>query len=163
MLAGDPNPMPDKAIFTATLNPHRSLTARGLRWVMGLTGAAGLAVSIPFYLLGAWPILGFMGLDLALIYAAFRYNNATARSYEEIVLSRALLLVRSVSWRGQVREARLNPRWTRLEKEEHPEFGVEKLALVQGAVRLEVARELGRAARADFAADFQRALVESRR
>lgn len=130
---------------------------------MAFTGLTGLAVSIPFVLLGAWPIVGFMGLDVLLIYLAFRYNNAAARACEQIFLSRFELLIRAVSWRGIIREARLNPLWTRIEKEEHPEFGLERLSLVQGRKRVEIAACLGREQRADFAEAFQRALHESKR
>lgn len=153
----------DTPIFTATLQPHRSLSPFGLSLLLGFVGVTGLAVSIPFYLMGAWPIVGFMGLDVALIYAAFRYNNAEARAYEQVFLSRIELLFRSVNWRGVICEARFNPHWTRLEKEEHPEFGLEKLSIVQGRAKIEVGACLGREERADFAEAFQRALSESKR
>jgi len=154
---------PEAPIFTATITPHRSLSRRGLALLMGFVGAVGLVVSIPFYLLGAWPIAGFMGLDIVLIYLAFRYHNATARAYEEIVLTRLQLLFRAVNWRGAAREYRFNPRWTRLEREDHPEFGPERLTLVQGRARVEIAACLGREERTDFAEHLQRALHESRR
>lgn len=153
----------DEPIFTATITPHRSLSRGGLGLLMGFVGAVGLATAIPFYLMGAWPIVGFMGVDVALIYLAFRYNNATARAYEQVMLSRLELVVRAVSWRGQAREHRFNPLWTRLERADHPEYGIESLAVVQGRARLEVASCLGREERADFADHFSRALAESRR
>lgn len=159
----DPISRMAEPIFMATLHPHRSLSRQGLVVLMGFVGIVSLAVSIPFYLLGAWPVVGFMGLDVALIYLAFRYNNAAARAYEEIVLSRLELLFRSVSRRGVACEARFNPHWTRLEKEEHPEFGIERLALVQGRMRVEIAGCLGREERADFASAFQRALADAKR
>jgi uncharacterized membrane protein len=159
----DPNSSLETPIFTATLQPHRSLSPSGLRLLLAFVGGVGLAVSIPFLLLGAWPIVGFMGLDVLLIYLAFRANNAAARAYEQIFLSRIELLIRSVTWRGDIREARFNPLWTRLERKEHPEFGIEKLALVQGRSRIEIAACLGREERADFADAFQRALTESKR
>jgi len=130
---------------------------------MAFVGMVGLAVSIPFYLMGAWPIVGFMGLDVALIYGAFRYNNATARAVEQVFLSRFDLLVRSISWRGFIRESRFNPLWARLERVDHPEDGIEKLALVQGRERFEIGAFLGRGERADFADAFQRALSEAKR
>lgn len=151
------------AVFSATLRPHRSLSDRGLAYVLGFTGLVGLAVSIPFFLLGAWPVVGFMGLDVALIYFAFRANNRAARACEEILLTRFDLVVRAVSPKGRTDERRFNPHWTRLEREEHPEFGTEKLALVQGRARMEIARFLGREQRGDFADAFQRALREARR
>lgn len=159
----DPISPLETPIFEARLQGHRSLSRNGLAMLMLFVGGVGLAVSVPFILLGAWPIAGFMGLDVALIYFAFRYNNATARAYEQIVLSRIELLFRQVSWRGAVREIRFNPLWTRLEKQEHPEFGIERLALVQGRSRVEIAAMLGPDERHAFASDFQRALAESRR
>jgi len=159
----DPKSHHDRVIFQATLQPHRSLSPFGLMLLMGFVALVGLSVSIPFYLMGAWPIVGFMGLDVALIYLAFRYNNAAARAYEQVFLSRIELLFRAVDWRGQIREARFNPFWTRLEREDHPEFGLEKLSIVQGKQRVEIGACLGREERADFAQAFQRALSETRR
>lgn len=159
----DPISRLEAPIFEAKLHGHRSLSRKGLFLLMAFVGVAGVLVSIPFLLLGAWPIAGFMGVDVLLIYLAFRYNNATAQAYEQIILSRIELLFRSVSWRGKVREIRFNPLWTRLEMQEHPEFGVEKLSLVQGRARVEIAGMLGRDERSEFASDFQRALAESRR
>jgi uncharacterized membrane protein len=156
-------PDPEATVFHATLTPHRSLSQRGLALVMAFVGLAGLAISIPFYLMGAWPVLGFVGLDVLLIYGAFRLNNAAARAHEEIVLSRLRLIVRAVSWRGQVSEWRFNPAWSRIEREEHPEFGTERLEVVEGRRRAEVARALGRSERANFADAFQRALAEAKR
>jgi len=150
-------------VFTARITPHRSLSQRGLALLLGFIGAVGLVTSIPFYLVGAWPVLGFMGLDILLVYLAFRYHNATARAYEEVFLSRIALLVRAVNWRGQSREATFNPLWVRLEREEHPEFGNEGLTLVQGRQRVELAQCLGREERGDFADALQSALHQARR
>lgn len=155
--------MPDAPVFTATITPHRSLSARGFSLLMAFVGVAGLAVSIPFYLMGAWPVLGFMGLDIALIYLAFRYHYASARAYEQIILTKLELLFRAVSWRGRVREVRFNALWTRIEREEHPEFGTERVTIVQGSQREDVATCLGRAERGDFADAFEQALAKARR
>lgn len=163
MAQGHPITPPDEAVFTATITPHRSLSPRGLALLMGFFGVVGIAVSIPFYLLGAWPIAGFMGFDVLLIYAAFRYHNATARSYEQVFLTKISLMIRAVSWRGEVREARLNPLWSRLEREDHPEFGLEKLEIVEGRTRIEIAKALGREERADFAKALQDGLREAKR
>jgi uncharacterized membrane protein len=158
------NPKSDEApVFDAVITPHRSLSSRGLVWLMAFLVLVTTAISIPFYLLGAWPVVGFLGVDLILIYLAFRYHNATARAYERIVITRIELLFRSVSWRGKVRERVFNPAWVRLEREEHPEFGTEKLELVQGKSRVEIASQLGREERAEFASAFQKALANAKR
>jgi uncharacterized membrane protein len=159
----DPESELERPLFTAILRPHRSLTPRGLAFVIGLTALAGLLISLPFYLMGAWPIVGFMGVDVALIALAFRINAAEGRNEEQIFLSRVHLLIRNLSWRGAIREAEFNPRWSRMEREDHPEFGLERLSVVQGRARLEVARCLGREDRAEFADVFGKALAEAKR
>lgn len=150
-------------VFDAVITPQRSLSGRGLALLMGFLVVVSIGVSVPFYLLGAWPVLGFFGLDIALVYGAFRYHNATARAYERIVMSRIELLFRSVSWRGTVRESRFNPAWVRIERAEHPEFGTERVEIVQGKRRLEVASALGREERGAFADAFQKALASAKR
>jgi uncharacterized membrane protein len=157
------SPPLDAPVFDAVITPQRSLSPRGLFWLMAFLLLVTSAVSIPFYLMGAWPVLGFLGLDILLIYAAFRYHNATARGYERVIVSRIELLFRSVSWRGQVRDRRFNPAWVRLEKAVHPEFGPEKLEIVQGRQRVEVGAVLGREERAEFADAFQKALASAKK
>lgn len=153
----------DAPVFTAHITPHRSLSPRGLAWLLGLLAALVTALSIPFYLMGAWPVVGFLGLDIILIYLAFRYHNATARAYEQVILSRISLIIRKVSWRGKVSEKRFNTPWTRIEREEHPEFGTEKVEIVQGRARVEVAAALGREERGEFADAFQQALTTAKK
>jgi uncharacterized membrane protein len=80
-----------------------------------------------------------------------------------VVVSRIELLLRSVSWRGVVREKCFNPAWARIEREEHPEFGTEKIEIVQGRERVEVAAALGREERGEFADAFQKALATAKR
>ncbi|CAN1485648.1 COG5488 Integral membrane protein [Rhabdaerophilaceae bacterium] len=157
------SPAPDAPVFDALIVPQRSLSSRGFAVLMAFLVIVSLAVSVPFYLLGAWPVLGFFGLDVVLIYCAFRYHNATARAYERIVISRIELLLRSVSWRGKVRETRFNPAWVRIERAEHPEFGTERVEIVQGTRRVEVAGALGREERGEFADAFQKALSTAKR
>ncbi len=93
-------------IFTAVLTPHRSLTPRGLAIVMGAIGVCSFITGTIFYVAGAWPVMGFMGLDVALIYVAFRLNNRQARAFEEISMTREALTVRKVSAAGHWRRFR---------------------------------------------------------
>ena len=59
-----------KPLFAATLTPHRSLTPTGKRVVIGLVAALALVPGFIFYVAGAWPVVGFMGLDVLAIWAA---------------------------------------------------------------------------------------------
>lgn len=165
MQEGNPKSMQgfEEPVFTAEITPHRSLSPRGLALLMGFLAVVVAAISVPFYLMGAWPVIGFLGLDIILIYLAFRYHNATARAYEQVVLSRLELVFRRVTWRGRVTEKRFNTLWTRIERQEHPEFGTEKVEIVQGRQRVEIAGALGREERGEFADAFQQALSSAKK
>jgi uncharacterized membrane protein len=157
-----PDPI-DQTIYATRLRPHRSLGPRGLAWVIGVFAAISTAVSIPFYLMGAWPVVGFFGLDVALVWFAFRANDRAARAYEDVSLTPLELQVAKVSAHGARAEWRFNPSWVRLEREDHEEFGTQRLALVSRGNRLEIAGFLGPDAKAEFAQEFTRALAEARR
>ena len=101
---------------------------------------------------GAWPVFGFFGLDVLLLYWAFRLNYRHAEAYEEVKVTCSRLTVRKVSHRGRVREWVLNPLWVRLDKVAHEEFGIERLFLVSRGKQLAIASFLGPDEKASFAA-----------
>jgi uncharacterized membrane protein len=154
---------PDEPVFSAVITPHRSLGQGGFRLVMTLLCLATIVSSVPFMVLGAWPVAGFFGLDLLALYIAFRINFVEARAMEEVAVSRIEVLVRKVSSRGEAREWRFNPAWTRMEEERHDEFGVTGLALVSRGQSVPIAGALSPAERESFAAAFRHALAEARR
>jgi uncharacterized membrane protein len=57
---------------------------------MGLLGLVSLAVGIGFVSVGAWPVIGFFGLDVGLVYLAFRLNYRSARQSETLRLAGAI-------------------------------------------------------------------------
>ena len=52
--------------FEAVIVPHRSLGTRGLRWLRSALGRAERLGSVGLWLAGAWPVIGFTGLEAAL-------------------------------------------------------------------------------------------------
>ena len=150
-------------IFNARLTPHRSLNRKGFRVLMAATFVASALFSLPFYLMGAWPIVGFLGLDVALLYFAFRANFHAAKAYEDFWLSYFELRFKRVSPAGLKREWRFAPAWVRLERVEHQEFGVQRLSLHNRGRRWDIAKFLGPDQKAEFATHFSRALAEARR
>ena len=99
----DPNPdAEDAAIFAARLVPRRSFTPAAARRLLAATFVASALFSLPFYLAGAWPIVGFLGLDVALLGLAFRMSFRAARAYEDyrLTLSRARVRARERAWRA---------------------------------------------------------------
>jgi uncharacterized membrane protein len=74
----------EKPLFSARLTPHRSLSHANFRLLLLIFSGAALVTSLPFIFLGAWPVMGFMGLDVVLFYVAFRANYRDARAYEDV-------------------------------------------------------------------------------
>ncbi len=153
----------DAQIFAARLTPHRSLNPRQFHILLAAFCAIIFATGLPFVILGAWPVAGFMGLDVALVYFAFRASFRSARAYEDVRVTPLELTLAKVSARGARREWRFSPGFVRLEKDEHEEYGVQRLAFVSKGRRVEVAGFLGPDAKADLARDLTRALNEARR
>ena len=106
----------DPEIFSAIITPHRSLGPRGFLIFMLCLGGLSFIAGVIFVSLGAWPVFGFFGLDVLLVYFAFRANYRSARAYEEVTVTSSELTVRKVSHRGGVRQWTLNPLWVRLER-----------------------------------------------
>ena len=130
------NEQDESTLYSARLAPHRSLSYAGFIALIAALAGASFAAGIAFLLIGAWPVFGFLGLDVLLVYLAFRANYRAARAFEEIRVTPNQLLVRQVSAGGQAREARLNPRWVRLETSRDELSGVTRVALVSKGVPL---------------------------
>ena len=150
-------------LFSARVTPHRSLNRTGFLVLMTFIGAVSFIAGVAFYLMGAWPVLGFFGLDLLVIYWAFRINFRRAAAVEEISMTPSELRVRRVSHRGHVVEWVLNPLWVRLDQKTHAEFGIERLYLVSRGRRVSVGQFLGPDEKASFAKALLAALQTAKR
>ena len=158
----DPNAA-EPELFSALLTPHRSLNRTGFLVLMAFIGAVSFVAGVAFYLMGAWPVLGFFGLDVLVIYWAFRINFRSADATEDIVLTPSELRVRRVSHRGRLVEWSFNPLWVQLEQTGDPEFGIERLYLVSRGRRVSIAHVLGPDEKASFAKALLAALQTAKR
>ena len=104
--------------FERVLSPHRSLPPRGFHILMLALGLISLAVGIGFIAIGAWPVIGFFGLDVALVYVAFRHSYRSARRSETIRLAGDAFTVERVSVRDERRAWRFQPFWLQVILEE---------------------------------------------
>src|ERR1700730_1129085 len=95
---------PQPELFSTLLTPHRSLNRTGFLLVMAFISVVSFAAGLAFLLMGAWPVLGFFGLDVLAIYWAFRINFQRARASEEITVTPSELRVRRVSPKGHAVE-----------------------------------------------------------
>ncbi len=150
----------EPTIFSAVITPHRSLGSTGFLILMLLFGGVSFVAGVMFFIAGAWPVFGFFGLDVALLYFAFRINYRSADAYEEVTVTPSVLTVRKVSHRGTAREWQL---WVRLDKVSHEEFGIERLLLVSRGKNLTVGSFLGPDEKATFANALGNALNQAKR
>lgn len=106
------SPPPDEpALFDAELRPHRSLSPRGFLVLMLAACAISFAGGLAFFLAGAWPVVGFLGADVLLIYLAFRASYRSGRLVERLHLTRDRLTVSRVWPGGRSRSWEFQPYW----------------------------------------------------
>jgi uncharacterized membrane protein len=153
----------EPTIFSAVITPHRSLSATGFFLVMAAYGLLSFIAGLACMLAGAWPVIGFLGLDALLLYWAFKVNYRRAAAYEEVKVTPVALTVRKVSHLGTSREWVLNPLWVKLERIVHEEFGIERLFLTSHGKQLTIAGFLGPDEKASFAKALGNALAETKR
>jgi uncharacterized membrane protein len=146
----------------AELAPHRSLPPRGFNILMAALGGVSFAYGLFFLALGAWPVFGFLGLDVFLVWLAFRVNYRSARQRERVRLGLDSLLVERIGVRGERREWRFQPYWLRVVFEEKDEE-TNRLLVTSHGRSLALATFLGPRQRREFATRLQEALGRWRR
>jgi uncharacterized membrane protein len=104
--------------WTITLTPHRSLSRQGFVAVMVVVILANIIVGTLFFVLGAWPVLGFMGLDVLLVWWAFRRNNADSAVGERLVARGDTLHLERFSRNGVEVPETFNRPWVSVEIEQ---------------------------------------------
>jgi uncharacterized membrane protein len=157
------DPSHEPTIFSAVLTPHRSLSPAGFLIFMAVLGGISFVTGMVFLVAGAWPVFGFFGLDVLLVYWAFKLNYRSAQAYEQVTVTPSELTLRKVSHHGRVREWTLNPVWVRLRRDVHEEFGLQQLFLETGGRSLTVGHFLPPAEKESFALALSGALAEAKR
>jgi uncharacterized membrane protein len=151
----------EPAHFHAVLVPHRSLSPRGFVILMSFIGAVSFVAGVAFLMMGAWPVFGFFGLDVALIYIAFKLNYRSARQTETVDLTPDILTVTRVLPSGKSQVLSFNPYWVRLRLVERFE-GRSDLKLMLHGRDVLLGRFLSDDERRSFAAAFSDALLMAR-
>jgi uncharacterized membrane protein len=160
--ASSPPAAPAAPIFSTVLRPHRSLGPQGFLILMAAVSAVSFVAGMVFWIAGAWPVIGFFGLDVLLIYLAFRLNYRDARAAEEISLTRERLTIRKLAAGGRASVIDLDPYWVRLEVERRAEYGVTRLRLASHGRRFDIGAFLGPRERQKLAVALAAALAEVR-
>jgi uncharacterized membrane protein len=99
----------------AVLEPPRSLSTRGLNRVMMMLGAFSAVFSLGFLLVGAWPVVGFLGVEILALWMVFQWSfrAQTARTYVRVTADE--VDVRKVDGWGRERRASMASHFARVE------------------------------------------------
>lgn len=153
----------DRPIFEALLTPYRSLGPKGFAVTMALFGAVCFGAGLGFAAQGAWPVFGFLGLDVLLLFFAFKLSYQAGKAREEISVSRTDLSIRKISPRGRVREAHHVPSWTKFRVARMEEIGITRMDVASRGRVTEVGAFLNLDDRESFAKAFNEALNQAKR
>lgn len=154
-------PRQEPVPFHALLVPHRSLSPGGFLLVMLAIASVSFVTGMAFFMMGAWPVTGFFGLDVLAIYVAFKLNYRDARAYETIRIDRGDLVLTAVDTRGRHTRHVFAASWVRVVLDE----------IHDGTTRLKLAlhgREVGFGGfltddeRRELAHELQGALIAAR-
>ena len=151
----------DEVLFDAVLTPHRSLSAQGFLLLMLVVCTVSFAAGLVFFLVGAWPVIGFLGLDVLLIYGAFHINYRHARLREVVRLTRKDLTVQRVDHWGGVKSWRFQPTWLQVLMDDPPAHHSQLLLRSHGRT-LAIGDFLTPEERLDLANALRRALARAR-
>lgn len=149
-------------LFSAMLRPHRALGPTGIRNVVMLTAALAAIPGILFYAIGAWPIVGLLGLDVIALTWALTASFKSGDAYEEVTLWPDNLEVRHVTPKGDESRHAFNPFWVRLDVTRDFEDRVTRIALRNRGEELEIGNFLTPADKKSFATSFSQALHRAR-
>ncbi len=100
---------------TLTIWPHRSLSPRGFLLVMATLGSLAFCIGLGFFLLGAWPVIGFLGLELLVVWVAFKMNYRAARRRQHLTATASNLKIEDVSPAGNRETTELPTAWVQVE------------------------------------------------
>ncbi len=160
-MTDDASARTDPAAFEAVLYPNPPPPTSSLVLLVVAVGGVALGVGIGFYLAGAWPVSGFVGVELGLLIAALLWTRRNARYREHVRLDESGLHVRALAGQRLLREWRFEPYWVRV-RLEPARHGERLLQLSAHGRTLTLGRFLTSDERSDFADALNRALGQHR-
>jgi uncharacterized membrane protein len=150
-------PVDGPLFMDAVLTPHRSLSLKAFRAMLIGVIAVNLAVSAYFIAQGAFPVAGFLGLDVLALWWAFRVNYRAARTVEQVRVGREHIHVSRRDPKGRVSHWTVNPSWARVS------LDVTGVVIRAGKQGMRVAAFLSPPERAEFAQALDQALWRAKR
>jgi len=150
-------------IFSAELRPHSSLSRRGRQVLVLMVAVLTAVPGLLFFSMGAWPVVGFMGLDVLAIWWALRVSTRYGRQREQVTLWRDVLEVRQIARGGAVSKYSFTPQTVRLLVGRDAEDHTTSLKLRSPRQEVEIGAFMHMSDKASFAREFGRALRKARR
>ena len=104
----------NKKLYEITLYPYRSMNKLGFFILMFTLALISFVAGIMFILIGAWPVFGFFGLDVLLVYICFKLNFRSGKDFEIIDLTKKELIIRKYGATKLRKMYKLNPNWIKI-------------------------------------------------
>ncbi|WP_156823358.1 DUF2244 domain-containing protein [Woodsholea maritima] len=155
-------PLADPLLFDGEVRPHRSLPSLGFIVVMATLVAMSFTAGLAFWLIGAWPVIGFFGLDIALVWLAFKLSYRDGRQLEKIEVTRAEIRVSRFWPSGHFTQYRMPTGWCQLSVRGKGQSDVQ-ICLSQQGKHLIVGTHLSPQEREDLGQALQSVLARARR
>lgn len=147
--------------FRAVLVPHRSLPPKGFLILMAAISGVSFVAGMVFYAMGAWPVMGFFGLDVAIIYVAFQINYRAGRAHEVVEITQGALTITHTKASGRSAAFTCNPYWARVNLRTWPD-GRTDLRIVSHGEAHSFGQFLNDEEKRDFAEALRDALADNR-
>jgi len=113
-----PPPFDGKPLFfDAVLRPHRSWSAQAFKVMLIAVIVVNVAVAAVFVSQGAFPVAGFLGLDVLALWLAFRWNYRSGRISEYVQVAPGAVHVAAIDKDGAATQWVLNPIWARVARD----------------------------------------------
>lgn len=153
----------DPVLFQAVCTPPRPLTRAGYRVLAVLLGAFAGATGLLFLAMGAWPILPFLGVEVAFaLLLVAMHGRGAARCSEVLLLTPGRLHISRTDRRGRRIETVLDPYWARVTYIPNPAHaGV--LRIDSRGKGLEIGRDLAAEEKQSLRDALEAALAAARR
>ena len=124
------------AAFSRVARRNNSLSSTGRLFVFAFIFAVSIGIAAGFALLGAWLILPFAGLEMLVLYLAFRYVDRRAGDFERIAIAGDRVEI-EICEAGRSSSYEFNRCWAQLVSREG-----ERLALRSHGREVEIGRYL---------------------
>ena len=145
----------------AVIKPNRSMSRRGLHVLLGVLIGFNLLVAVFLLVVGAPPVLPFLGLDVVAVWLALRASFRAAERAERVRVTAEAVIVSREDAKG-ARVIWSSPTaFTRVDLDQPGEHET-RVRLMMSRKRLTLGRALSPPERVDFARALERAILRAR-